>query len=272
MSLSAQVAGLFYPAEGEILQQMLEGFLKTAQPGEPGPSKIRALIVPHAGYLYSGQTAAKAYWEIQNTHYDRVILIGPMHRFYCSNISIYARGLFSTPLGNVEIDEEFSEQLIKAHKEFRCIPEAYVQEHSIEIQLPFLQMILKEPWKLVPILVGDVNSGVLDDLANSIMSLLSGDLGSTLVIASTDFSHFNSVEEAAVLDSKGKEYILRGNAKRLLEANHSGETELCGILPVYTLLKLFPGARVKFLDYSHSGRVTADQNRVVGYMSLKVEA
>ena len=138
--------------------------------------------------------------------------------------------------------------------------------------IPFLQMALQESWKVVPILVGDVSPEVLDRLAGSIQSLLGNGHSSTLIVASTDFSHFQPAHKAEVLDFKGRDYILDGDSEGLLKANFREETALCGISPVYTLLKLFPGIRPKFLDYSHSGMVSGDQNQVVGYMSFKIEA
>jgi len=265
-----QVAGLFYPGEENQLRNLVRELLEK-QPPCPKESKIKALIAPHAGYIYSGSTAARAYQEVWFQSFERVLVLGPMHRVYHRGISIYSKGSFLTPLGEIQVDEEFCSRLIAESPHAAFLPQAYQQEHSLEVHLPFLQVSLKNSFELVPILIGDLDAQALDQFAAAIREALEASTKTTLIVVSTDFSHFFSAQEAQALDHRGRDFILKGDARGLMEANQKSETSLCGIHPVYTLLRLFPEYPPQFLEYTHSGQVSGDHQSVVGYMSFKLE-
>ena len=265
----AQVAGMFYPADPKELETQVESLLNQAQE-KPSDPAVCGLIVPHAGYVYSGATAAEAYIKIKNSNYDRVIVLGPMHRQYFPGISVFSQGAFETPLGKIEIDEAFASQLIQPELKSRFYPQAYALEHSIEVHLPFLQTILSSSFKLVPILIGDLGPEAMDAFANALRLALSNDEQKTLVVASTDFSHFHPDATARELDQEGKTHILNADPEGLWSANHENKCSLCGIHPVYTLLRLFKSCCPEFLAYSNSGETTQDFSSVVGYMSFSI--
>ena len=266
----AQVAGLFYPGDEKSLRDEVEGYLNHADLQKDSEVRVKALIAPHAGYVYSGSCAAKAYAQIQGESFDRVVVFGPTHRVYFKGFSIYAEGAFETPLGEIPIDEEFCSKLVHLKLPTEFFPAAYQQEHSIEVHLPFLQVALQNNFRLVPVLIGDISAEMMGDFAQALRELLELDGCKTLVVASTDFSHFFSAQKAKDLDNRGKELILQKNADALLKANHHNETSLCGIHPVYTLMKLFPEIKPEFLAYSHSGEVSGDHQSVVGYMAFRL--
>jgi len=266
----AQVAGLFYPGDEESLRDTVKGYLDHAASSGGGEGRLKALIAPHAGYVYSGACAAKAYAQIQGESFDRVVVFGPTHRVYFKGFSIYAEGVFETPLGEIPIDEEFCSQLVHLKLPTQFFPAAYQQEHSIEVHLPFLQVALQNNFRLVPVLIGDVSAEMMEEFALALREILEEDGYKTLVVASTDFSHFLSAQKANDLDNRGRELIVQKDADALLEANHHNETSLCGIHPVYTLMKLYPEIRPEFLAYSHSGEVSGDHQSVVGYMAFRL--
>jgi MEMO1 family protein len=265
----AQVAGMFYPADPQELSSLVESLLGQCHE-KPSPSTVQALIAPHAGYIYSGATAAEAYIKISEAYYDRVLVLGPMHRQYLAGVSVFAQGFFETPLGKIEVDEVFASKLIQPDLGVQFHPPAYLLEHSIEVHLPFLQVALSAPFKLVPILIGDLSSEQLDAFAVVLRSALDCDGLKTLVVASTDFSHFQSDVAARKLDQEGKSHILNADPEGLWSANHGNKTSLCGIHPVYTLLRLFHNFQPEFLAYSNSGETTQDFSSVVGYMSFSI--
>jgi len=149
------VAGSFYTADPEILSKQIRDYL-SAVPQKKIDGEIIALISPHAGYIYSGQVAAHAYKLIAGKVFDAVIVIAPSHRVYFQGASVYSQGAFRTPLGLIPIDEDISRKLIQESPAISFNPQAHAQEHSLEVQLPFLQTVLKD-FRLIPIVMGDQN-------------------------------------------------------------------------------------------------------------------
>lgn len=248
------IAGSWYPGEKNQLNSALDGYLSKA---EINPvSNLHALIVPHAGYVYSAPVAAYAYKLLEGKQYDTIIVIGPDHHIGFNGAWIPDATHFETPLGLVELSPKVSE--LRKNKIFTDIPESRDQEHSVEIQLPFLQKTLKPGFKLIPIVAGRVKP---EDLAAALKPLIDD---RTLIVASSDLSHYHPYEEAKKLDA-----VCTTNAPEInIEAMNS--CDACGITPIMTLLYIARDLNWtgQLLDYRNSGDTAGDKSSVVGYMSV----
>ncbi|MBI4980118.1 AmmeMemoRadiSam system protein B [Candidatus Woesearchaeota archaeon] len=248
MTRPPAVAGVFYPQKAEELKQMIGSFLQQAEETKL-KGKLKALIVPHAGYIYSGIVAAQGYklLEKQKHSFKKVILLGPSHyvTFYGAAI---ADEDFLTPFGKVKCGDAtkwIKEGLIEIS------PEAHSQEHSLEVQLPFLQETLKE-FELYALVIGTVNEA---KLAKFISEKLDDD---TLVIVSSDLSHYLEYGKAVLKDNQTISNILKGDAADL---------DACGRTPIKVLMHLaeLKGWKPQLIDYRNSGDTAGDKSRVVGY-------
>ncbi|MGZ3614152.1 MAG: AmmeMemoRadiSam system protein B, partial [Thermodesulfobacteriota bacterium] len=191
------VAGAFYPDKPEILQRDLSKYLENAKK-EKVEGEIVALVSPHAGYMYSGQVAAYAYKLIEGKTFESVVVVAPSHYALFKGASLYDRGGFRTPLGVVSVDTELSRKMMEKRKEIQFLPEAHRQEHSLEVQIPFLQVALKS-FKLIPIVMEPQWSWeTCQYLASAIAETVRGK--KVLLVASTDLSHFYSYHIAVELD------------------------------------------------------------------------
>lgn len=265
----AAVAGLFYPASADELKAALDGYLTQASSilarktdcqnsqDESYPSP-KVLIVPHAGYLYSGLVAAYAYALIQPLAdtIKKVLLIGPAHRVYLQGGALPQSRYFETPLGQIPIAPDSVE--ILGCQQCICISElAHQQEHSLEVQLPFLQHCLKE-FELLPLLIGESEP---KEMALLLEQVWGGN--ETLIVVSTDLSHFHQYDEALRLDRVTCQKILAGQGTILSE-------QACGCSSLNALLPLLKRHQLRLtqLSYQNSGDTAGDKNRVVGYASF----
>lgn len=260
------VAGSFYPANPIKLSQQIQEFLE-AVPSKKIDGEIIALVTPHAGYIYSGQVAAYAYKLLCEKVYPIVLIIAPSHRVYFHGASIYSKGAFKTPLGLVSVDNELCEKIMSSSSSISFYPQAHIQEHSLEVQLPFLQSVLKE-FKLIPIVMGDQSLDNCKTLSDAIFQVIKGK--KILLIASSDLSHYYPYEKAVKLDNlvieKIKNFDVEGLAKDFAE----GKSEACGggpIITVMLLAKKMGANKSIILKYENSGDVTGDKSGVVGYLS-----
>ena len=269
------VAGQFYPAAPDQLGRMIDDFLVQANP----PSiegRVRALVVPHAGYEYSAPVAAYAYKVIVGKPYKTVVLVGNSHREGYDGASVYNKGAFKTPLGDVEIDTELAGKLIAANKKFIFFRESpHISEHSLEVQLPFLQKALG-PFNLVPILLGTESREAADILGDALAENTGPD---TLVIASTDMSHYPPYESANFADRKVADAIVSGSEDNLERTiRHlekmgvpNASTFLCGEGAVKAIMRYAEkvGAKkAQLLKYANSGDTAGSKDRVVGYCAI----
>jgi hypothetical protein len=249
------VAGQFYPADAAALRDQL-GYLYQHASSTPAQGRVKALIAPHAGYVYSGQTAANAYHALGSSaeRIDRVILLGPAHRVALSGLASPSVDFFSTPLGDVALDRDAIRR-IEALPQVRCIDLAHQQEHSLEVQLPFLQTLLDE-FRLVPLVVGDSPP---EDVAEVLETLWGGD--ETLIVISSDLSHFRGYEEARRMDRKTSQAILD------LDLNAIDHEDACGRMPIRGLLRVARrhGLTARLVDLCNSGDTAGSRDRVVGY-------
>lgn len=253
---AAAVAGKFYSASPSVL---MDQFNEWFNDQVPDLKNIHALIVPHAGYLFSGHTAALAYRCIlhQADHIERVILLGPSHRFYFHGCALPQADYFETPLGQIHIDAQVRSTLNEA--EPVILSDAmHEEEHSLEVQLPFIQYALSGI-TLIPIVTSDISPDVLAKLIEPLWD------AKTLVIVSSDLSHFHSYAEAQKIDAITCHQIENYDATILPE-------QACGCTGVNTLLLLARqrGYHLTKLEQINSGDRHADKNRVVGYVSYAI--
>jgi len=260
------IAGSWYPGDPARLTKDIKGYLKQV-PEHTIEGELIALISPHAGYLYSGQVAAHAYKLLEGKEYDIVVIIAPSHRAYFQGASVYPMGGYRTPLGIVPIAEEITEALMKKSPLIDAIPQAHSQEHSLEIQLPFLQVVLKD-FRLVPIVMGQQDLPMCKELSAAIADVIKGE--NALVIASTDLSHFHTYDEAVALDKKFVQHVEAFDPEGLNKALSGGQCEACGGGPVVAVMlaaQALGADKSEVLNYANSGDVTGDHDRVVGYMA-----
>ncbi len=265
------VSGAFYPADKEKLGVMIDGFLSKTPAREKPGGEIVALILPHAGYVYSGQTAAYGYKLIQGLPFDTVILIGLYHKASFLGASIWRGGDWETPLGRVPIDLELANAIYKEDPELFGFPEeAHLAEHSLEVHVPFLQKTLKN-FKIVPMAMSTPSIEKSKQIAEAISKHIKGK--KVLIIASTDMSHYHPDEEAREMDWRALSLLEKGDSEGLLREVRTGRVELCGIAATLTVLetaKRQGDVSVKVLNYANSGDVTGDRSTVVGYGSLAI--
>lgn len=260
------VAGTFYPADKEILQKSVEGFLSKAEK-VPANGKLIAIISPHAGYIYSGQVAAYGYKQIKDSDVKKVILIGPSHHTGFKGASVYTKGSFKTPLGEVKINEKLAGDLLNESADVKFYPEAYQGEHSLEVQLPFLQTVLKD-FTIVPILIGSPTGQTYEHLISRLTEIVDD---KTLLVASTDLSHYHDYFTAKEMDSKIVSAIERLSTKDAIELLRDGKAEMCGGAPVIIMMEVArrSGANLGVVfKQANSGDVTGEKDKVVGYASI----
>lgn len=268
----AVVAGAFYPDSSVVLAGQVDRYLREANP-QRIEGEIVALISPHAGYVYSGPVAAFGYKAISDRKYDTVVIIGPSHHVSFDGVSILERGFYETPLGKVEIDSEFAKELIKFKKSvIYFYPQAYEEEHSVEVQIPFLQRSSKD-FKIVTLIMGNISYKTCKDLSEALVSAIRKSNKKVLILASTDMSHYYSYNDAVLKDQVTLSEILNFDAERLAEKISKGECELCGVAPVLATLLAGKGLganKISLLKYANSADTAGDKSRVVGYGSLVI--
>jgi AmmeMemoRadiSam system protein B len=270
----AAVAGSFYPSSPQHLKSDIVAFLDSISLVDP-PEDLIALIVPHADYVYSGRVAAHAYRLLKSRFLDTIILLGPNHQALgFKGISVYSKGAFKTPLGLMKIDEAFSEQILSLDPEAKFNREAHAREHSLEVQIPFLQILAPQA-KIVPIVMADDRKATCKRLARALVQAIrSRKDEKILVIASSDLSHYHPYDEAVKLDETVIKNIEALDHEQLYhDVVDKKSAELCGFGPVLTALMVSCGLKanwVKTLGYANSGDVTKDRKNVVGYVSVGI--
>ncbi len=248
------VAGMFYPGEPTVLRDDIGTMLAAANAVAEMP---KAMIVPHAGYIYSGPVAATAYATLAKAPdaISTVVLLGPSHRVYLKGLAAPEADLFATPLGTIPIDQQRIDSLLAACPFISRNAAAHAQEHSLEVHLPFLQAQLGE-FELIPLVVGDASP----DQVEQAIDFLWGDTG-TLVVISSDLSHYHDYATARQLDADTADAI------ESLEAGRLNGNMACGYLPVSGLLRTARrrGIKAQRVDLRNSGDTAGPRDRVVGY-------
>jgi MEMO1 family protein len=259
MNRQPAVAGTFYPANSKQLHLMLDQYLTEAKNHIKVP---KAMIVPHAGYKYSGPIAASAYARLKKAHkpITRVVIIGPSHRVAFKGLAVSRVNTFSTPLGKIPVDQEAVMKLLE-FPFVEYIEQAHALEHSLEVHLPFLQETLAD-FKIVPIVAGDATP---EQVSSVIDALWGGD--ETLIVISSDLSHYHDYATAKKLDQLTSENIEK------LQYELITSESACGKVPVSGLLKLArdKSLSIEAIDVRNSGDTAGDKSRVVGYGAYVIE-
>ena len=258
-------AGTWYPGTKQELGKMIKTYLDGARAKVHG--EVFGLVSPHAGYIYSGPVAAFAYKQIEGMRFDDVIIIGPSHRhgFYGASVDMMAGR--KTPLGSIDFDLELANRIAGQDKSIGYEPAAHAAEHSVEIQMPFLQAVL-EDFKAVEIVMGTQDYKTCEMLSQAITSAAKGK--KILVIASSDLSHYHSHEEAKVLDNLIVEAVAQYDPELLYNRLRTDSCEACGAGPIITAMLVaqnLGATKSKPLYYATSGDITGDHSQVVGYMA-----
>lgn len=260
------VSGQFYPEDPGVLQRQIRGFLSRA--GSRTDPAVRALIVPHAGYDYSGPIAAEAYKLIEGRKFDSVVIIAFLHRVFLQGVLVDDVAAYETPLGRVPVDRDLAREIRASHPVFQNAMPGRFEEHSLEVQIPFLQETVPE-LKIVPIYIGAQDSSNITALAEVLAKTLAD--RNVLVVATTDLSHFHSYETASGKDKALIARFEKGNAEEIYEAYAQEEAEACGMGPVLTsilLAKKMKWSGPRLIRYANSGDVTGERNSVVGYAAM----
>ncbi len=273
------VAGSFYDDDPQKLQKHLETLFSNVS-GSFSNQVISALILPHAGFVFSGQVAASGVAQLNsNNTYKTIFLIGASHRMGFDGASVFRGTSFLTPLGPVPVDTTTTQMLIAASPFFGHDPRSHTEEHSLEVQLPFLQYHFKNPFQIVPVLIGTRNVSTCKAIAQTLEPWFTSE---NLFIISTDFSHYPNNQDARHADQETLEAILSNNPDKLLEviAKHEKEkipglvTSLCGWTAVLTILHITSHRKdISFLPVMYqnsSDSIYGDSNQVVGYHSVVI--
>lgn len=275
----AYAAGKFYAGNKAALEQDLEDLFSKAKPGTL--HNVQAIIVPHAGYPYSGIVAASGYNQVDpEKEYDHVFVIASSHTAYFKGASIYSQGNYETPLGEVKVDRELAEKLIHENTVFSFQPKAHVTEHSLEVQLPFLQYHLQKEFNIIPIVIGTQDKAACREIAQALKPYFNK---KNLFVISTDFSHYPQYEDAVEVDASTADALCTNSKEEFLKVLEDNEasgipnlaTAMCGWSSVLTLLNL-TGDKEQYVYhkvlYMNSGDASyyPDKSRVVGYYAIAV--
>ena len=268
----AAVAGAFYPKDPSELAAMVDGFVAQAKvPAQKG--RIVALVAPHAGYPFSGAVAGHSYALLKGRPTHRVVVIAPSHFEAFSFTSVYDGDAYATPLGNIAIDKEFARRLAHMNPEIKLSSHGHVPtvdgaEHALEVQLPFLQRTLGD-FQLVPIIMGDQSYEASRALGVALSELIRGT--DTLIVASSDLSHYHPYDQAVSIDGKTLNAIGEYDYLTLSDNFQTRTWEACGGAPIVAAMiaaERLGATRAKVIKYANTGDVTGDRSRVVGYSAV----
>ncbi len=253
----AAVAGMFYPDAPNVLRRDISEYINQATP--PALTHVRAVIAPHAGYVYSGPVAAFAYKVLaaQPTPPKRIYLMGPSHRVWFSGVALADYAAFSTPLGNHPLDGEKIEVLAASGAPFAARNAPHAPEHCLEVHIPFLQVVLPET-PVIPMLFGDVDAAFVGQRLNEALE------PEDVIIVSSDLSHYHDNRTAHMLDRQFINAVLEGKQRE------AARGEACGQAPAVALMTIAEkrGWQPHLLDYRTSGDIRGDTSQVVGYAAI----
>jgi MEMO1 family protein len=269
----AAVAGSWYPGTPEAVVSAVEGHL--AQAGAVSVAgRLVALLSPHAGLRYSGPVAAYGYSLLRDRTPGTVVLVGPSHQTRFDGIALWPKGAFETPLGRAPIDEALARALLEADPKIVALPEVHRDEHSLEMQMPFLQRLVPGV-RLVPMLMGTQSRREVDALASALAGALAG-RRDVLLVASSDLSHYETEPVAHELDAVVADCVERFDAEGLMRRLETSRGHACGggaLVSVMKAARALGADRASVLRYATSGDVgEQDRSRVVGYLSAALTA
>ena len=262
----AAVAGRFYPADASVLLRQVDDCISAAAK----KIRVRGCIVPHAGYMYSGRVAGAVYGALQLP--SRFILLGPRHYPQGERLAILSEGAWQTPLGEAKIDQALARELKEAFPLLRDDEAAHSAEHSLEVQLPFLQRIA-EDFTFVPVVIGTDRFDALEMLGHAVARVVRGQRENVLIIASSDMNHRESDAITRVKDGKAIDAILALDARGLYDTVRGENITMCGYGPsvaMITAARDLGSTNAELLRYATSGDVNGDYEDVVGYAGIIV--
>ncbi len=273
------VAGAFYERTADALSQQIENcYADPLGPGEvpqlssKKEGNILGLVSPHAGYAYSGPVAAWGFHKMVSGQIPEVVVIlGPNHRGFGAPLAIPRAGKWETPLGKTDIDEELAERIVEMSPLVRFDDKAHQREHSLEVQLPFLQYSYEKSFKIIPICMMEQDQSMASELGEVLSQVLTGK--NSLIIASTDFTHYQPKDIAERQDKKALKAIISLSPKDLNRAVSRYRISMCGLGPVMVMLtaaSLLGAKTASLLKYATSGDISGDYQAVVGYASVVV--
>jgi len=263
------VAGLFYPLDATELSEQITNLLDSNKLDKKF-NNILGIVVPHAGYIYSGKSAAIAYNVLkENNDFETAIILSPSHHEYFSGISIFDGDFYRTPLGDVPINKELATEIVNLSKTITFSNKGHKKEHALEVQLPFLQMI-KKGFNIVPIVIGDQSAEFIQDLSNVLAQIYDGRI---ILIISSDLSHFHSKKKAFELDKIVVDRINNMEFPELYNDLANNNCEACGGGGIVALLEcadIIGDYKAEVLSHTDSGDVSNDNSSVVGYLSAVI--
>ena len=270
----AAVAGTWYPATPARLTAEITTYVdqaaRTAPDAVPDDADLLGLVAPHAGLMYSGPVAAHVYRLLERRSYDTIVLVGPSHYVPFEGASMWSRGAFETPLGNLGIDEDTAAAIAAACHAIHELPAAHGREHSLEMQLPFLATFAPNT-PIVPIVIGHQTRATSYAVGDALAAALRG--RQVLLIASSDLSHFYDAHTAATLDRQVIEQVEALDPDGLMHLLERRPDHACGGGPIVSVMRAaraLGGTTSRVLRYADSGDVSGDKSSVVGYMAAAV--
>jgi len=264
MIRSPAVSGRFYPADARVLAREIDVYAGAAAE----KSAARACLVPHAGYMYSGHVAGAVYASLDIP--SRCVVVGPRHFPYGAPMSILTEGSWATPFGEAPIDSPLAAQIARACPLLREDPVAHQTEHSLEVQIPFLQRLARE-FRFVPIVLASDRFGALEELGHGLAGVLAAQTERVLVVISSDLNHYESDELTRVKDQKAIDRILAIDPRGLFDTVRNEEISMCGYaaaVMALVALKDLGVSDAKLVRYATSGDVSGDRDEVVGYAGI----
>lgn len=269
------VAGIFYPREPLELKQLIEQSFRDRNfgPGRMPPSgskrRIYGIVSPHAGYVYSGAVAANGFYEASSMDFNNVVMIGPNHYGIGTGVAMMHDGVWETPLGQIEINQYLASEISKHSAIFDFDDFAHSRDHCLEVQVPFLQYIKKNEFKIVPIvlILQDIKTAI--DIGKSIAHTIANT--KTLLIASSDFTHYETNSEAYRKDCELIKAILSLDISEFYAVLERLVVSACGYGAIASIMKAVKdlgATKGELLKYATSGNITGDMNAVVGYSSI----
>lgn len=261
------VAGQFYPSDPVVLKKELAKYI------QPSASQESAFgcVSPHAGYIYSGAVAGAVLSRVEDS--ETYIILGPNHTGLGSTFSIFANGIFRTPLGDVKIDEELSKAILKKTALVKDDERAHLYEHSVEVEVPFLQE-LKRDFKIAPIVVSHADAKSYKEVGEAIADAITSFKRKAFIIASSDMTHYEPHETAKSKDKMAIDCIIKLDVESLLSVIDKEDISMCGYAPVSTMLyacKRLGAKKGELVDYKTSGDTSGDYSSVVGYAGVLIK-
>lgn len=260
------VAGQFYPSQKQELEKMISGFM------EKSAEKTRYLgaVSPHAGYIYSGKVAAKVLSRVKCR--DSFIILGPNHTGMGKPLSMMAAGTWHMPMGDIEIDKDLAKVILKNSKLIENDASAHTHEHSIEVQLPFLQHE-KAAFKFVPIVISLCDISMLKQAGKDLALAIRASKKEVAIIASSDMTHYESQESAKEKDKRAIDAIIKMDEDNLMNEVRKHDISMCGVAPTIVMLsalKELGAVKTELVDYRTSGDTSGDYSSVVGYAGILI--